>query len=292
MPHSRIRLTSFARAALLFLSVPRSGKRFPPRLSGNVRKPYQFALMVNRTRERWTKKRTDPRAFLTAEAFSEYVGRIDDLVDELNSPDPSNQKHYKSDSIAKRHSANFVRSAKQLALSREQKREIIKIAADFRRKSFNQLSKFRTMPQTLENIIHEKEVMTGGYARMIAAMLNVASPIRASERTKMEKAFFDAGLPLQIYDDLVDVHVDRVQGTANIVTAVLEKHPAELTRAIGRKKLTPLWMRVHCPRSYAQIMDIMHTYLDRLPTRTVQERAFQALPKLIWLATQFRKTRA
>ncbi len=290
MRRTRIGIPALVRSARVYLSTPRAAKKLPPRLSGKKRKPFQFVTAMNQVREYWTKSRSDAKSLLATEAFGEYVSRVDDLFDQLNSPPAENRLFYKSDPEARKHITHFVKAVKGAPLTTEQRREIFKIAGNFRRYSFMKMGEYQKKPPTLENVIQEKEDTTGAYARMVVAVLNVASRVPKAEREKVEKAFFDAGMAIQVSDDLLDMHADRRAGVNNVVFSVLKEQPIELARAMRQKRLTPLWLRIHCPRTYSQIQSIMNTYLDRLPKGTASDRVFRAFPKIIWYVSQFNRS--
>lgn len=227
---------------------------------------------------------------ISVEALGEYIGRLDDLIDQLHAPALSNKLPYRSNPIVRRHISGFVRGIKgDPSLSPAQRREIFTLVGNFRRDSWKTLERYEKKTLNLSEMLKMKEATSGGYGRLFSAILNISARVPKSQRAKLEEAFTNMAMAVQVYDDLTDFHLDRRQGTPNILMGALQENPKELSLALARQTLRPLWLRRNCPQAYRRVREILEQYVSRLPSETLPEQAFQAFPRVLWYLAQLRK---
>lgn len=241
----------------------------------------------------WAKLAKKPipvQAALSVEALGEYVGRLDDLIDQLRAPALSNKLHYRSNRIVRKHISDFVHGIKtDSRLSTAQRREIFTLAGNFRRNSWKTLERYENKALNLTEMLKMKEATSGEYGKLFSAILNVSARVPESQRAKIEEAFANMAMAVQVYDDLTDFHIDRRQGVPNILMGALQENPRELLLALSRQTLRPLWLRKNCPNTYRRIQEILGQYISRLPAETLPEQAFRAFPRVLWYLAQMRR---
>lgn len=220
-----------------------------------------------------------------------YINRIDDLLDQLNHPSVvTNRLTYKKDPVARQHVSDFVRGVRISELSNEQKREMYRLAGNFRRTAWNELASFEKKPNPgFDDIIRMKERTTGGMGRLLVSMFNTAEKVPISQRERIEKAFSDAFMATQVPDDIYDVREDYLNRVPNLAIAALRPNPAEFEWAIRQSKMTISQFQRNCPEAYHKLRTLFHEYLSRLPTQNTGERAFQAIPALFWKIARLTK---
>ncbi len=269
-------------------SAPSTALKLPERLSKTPRKTAGFVVLITHAWRKWNRSMPRATSVLPAEAFVQYVSRLDELIDQAQRHDIFDVHAYRMDSAARAHVSRFVKGVKGTPLTPEQKRELFRIAGNFRRSAWKSLHEFEKQPPTLENVLRMKENTSGADARMLTAMLNVAENVPISARKQLEDAFSNLSMGCQIFDDLIDFHEDRHNRVPNIVGTVLEKYPSEYARASLRPVIRPLWLRRNCPKAYHEIQQIMGHYLSQMPSMTGSQRGIRSVPLLFWKLAQLR----
>lgn len=218
MANSKMRrAVNYAKAAVPFVTTPFISffRRYPQPLASKSRRFY-LAMAVFGA-EIWKiaagRTRVSKEGFLTAEVFGHYLRRVDNMLDQVSSPQVSQEKSaYKKDPIAKRKISAFVKSVKSLNLSVEEKKEIFRLVGEFRRNAFRAVQKFEHSQKGFQDLLELNQATTGKMGRTLVAILNVSEKIPPKERGKIEDAFENASMSMQLLDDIVDIKSDAKLG--------------------------------------------------------------------------------
>ncbi len=280
----------YFRAGLLFLRTPLARSFLPKPLSGVKRRPFSLSVFAA---ESWKvaaeRKRLNPKSFLAMEAASEYIFRIDDILDQAEGPDILTERlEYKKDSVARERISQFVSQVKSLPLTKPEREEIFHLVQEFRRSMLSALTEFEKSPKpTTQDIIKMKEGTTGNMGRVGISVLNVCERIPKEKRKELEDAFSNSFMAGQIVDDIVDMELDHKNEVPNIALEVLKEHPIELEKALKRRKISIRWLRKNCPKSYNQLKNLFESYIHRIPKTTVGLQTLATMPRMLWKFPSF-----
>ena len=272
---------------MIFAKTPFAGakRRLPQPLSGVKRKIFSLNVFIA---EAWKaaamRKKLSVPNFLAMEAGSDYICRMDDILDQAMRPSVvSERSKYKKDIVATKIISRFVSQVKGLPLTRREKQQIFRLAGDFRRKAFASLAKFEKIPNpTKQDIIMIKENTTGGMARVGISILNVCERIPEKQRRELEDAFSNFFMATQIADDIFDVRIDQQNRVPNLALVVLKEHPQELRKTLKRQKITMWWFRRSCPVSHKELMGLCESYISKIPKTTVGLQTLATIPTIFW----------
>lgn len=222
----------YFRALVPFMKTPlhKLKPSFPEKLSGWKRKTFDLNTFVLEAWKATTQRRKASReSFLAMDAFSDYISRMDDLLDRVIKPSTVTERvQYKKDVEARKIISLFVSKVKALEVTPEEKKQIFKLAGTFRQEAWNALAAFEKNPNpSMNDVIRLKEATTGSMGKVLVAILNAAERIPEKDRPGLEAAFVKSFMATQIADDIFDIKVDKENKIANLALIALQVHPKE-----------------------------------------------------------------
>ncbi|MBU2099742.1 hypothetical protein KKG83_03440 [Candidatus Micrarchaeota archaeon] len=284
----------YFRAVLLPFKTALSSRRYPKPLSGTKRRLFSINAFVA---EVWKyaagRKRLNPDSFLAAEAFSKHVCRIDDILDQVNTVGSVTEiPKWKRDDKARAHISDFVHRVKEMPLTTAEKKQVFRIAGEFRREANKSLIKFKKNSNpTKKDVISLKEKTTGSSGKALVSLLNVCERIPRKQAIELEEAFSNIFMAAQVADDILDLREDQRARTPNLALEFLKDNPLELKSAMKKSKMNMLWFKRNCKISYAQLIRLCNSYISKVPQTTVGFQTLATLPKL-FLKLLFLPTRS
>ena len=281
------KLTRYIQAVGIFARTPFVGAKrsLPKPLSGVKRKIFSLNVFMAEAWKVSAKRKELPvQSFLTMELGSDYVCRIDDILDQAIRPSvETEQLKYKKDIVARKMISRFVGQVKKLPLTKQERNAIIRLVADFRKNAIAALVKFEKNPNpTKQDILMVKENTTGSMAVVGISVLNICERIPKKEARELEEAFSNLFMAAQIADDIFDLRIDRQNRVPNLALVVLKEHPQELNKALKRQKITMLWFRRSCPASYKELMHLCEGYISKIPKTTIGLQILATIPRIFW----------
>ena len=123
----------------------------------------------------------------------------------------------------------------------------------------------------IHDVIEFRKQTTGEMGRAMAGILNIAHNIPQESSEKIERAFENLGMIIQIDDDLRDLSLDKKERTKeNLVYQILKSNPEELGK-VGQtlKKSSEINFRrfkTIAPITARAVTDLQRKYFDRFET--------------------------
>lgn len=192
-------------------------------------------------------------SFQSMEALSDYIVRIDDLLDQVQHPSVLGRRtEYRTDPAARFAISQFVNSVKQKPLSRSEK------------------------------LLKMKEDTSGAMGSILAAVLNSLERVPVLKRKELEDAFANAFMATQVADDVIDLKQDFKNRVPNLALAVLAKFPSEQKRALSTNSIRFSWFKKNCPKTYQELFGICQHYLAKIPTSSLGFAALATIPQIFW----------
>lgn len=214
-----------------------------------------------------------PDRMLPAEMFLRYVCEIDNFIDDADTRAfwHGSPERLKLVPRAKVVLDELLQRLIRSSATPQSCRAVAALIADFRQRSFSVIvhpDAAHDGPQPA--IIRHKEATVGRLMRTWSLILARSYQVEEGLAQRASDVIFDAGMALQVIDDLSDAVVDYREGVANLFLGVVRERPDDwrlLCAQLGQSDdayLSWLWVRQNIPRSYAAAIALRESYLDRL----------------------------
>jgi len=215
-------------------------------------------------------KKPDRQTYNLLQALKNYVLFIDPVIDSPDFKARAGKKFSPLDLRAipesQKGANEFASLLKKSAFSREQKRQIVRIFGDFRRKAVAGIH------QTMQNPFADKEKVFRGIEQTSGLFLGTASDIASvchgigeQEARVLRTAFENFTNALQIYDDMKDALID-FGVCQNAVVSIAKEHQEEFSRlqeavrTQAGKKLSKKWIQKNMPKTMAEATKYFEKY--------------------------------
>lgn len=241
-----------------------------PRKIKKLRAGAAFGSLYNLITQ-FTQTKLNKETYNLTKTFSDYVHTIDIIIDNPNyTPRQKAQfsvHHLKQSAELNTQLNKFVNQLKRTKLTKEQKNSIIKLAAQFRRKTVKEVEETMKNPfDSKENTLRGVEQTTGEFLGTIAQMHAIMHNLSLKQTTETKKNFKTIGCALQLRDDFRDCALDygHVQNTT---VSVAQKYPKELEKIQQRRQqnIPRDWARKNIPKTFFEITQTFEKYIEQLP---------------------------
>ena len=209
------------------------------------------------------------------EAFKDYVIAVDRNIDSAEFA-PRQRARFSGRDLRvipepRAEASELRRMLDRAKLTPEQKKRVVRIIGEFRRKALAAAE--RTMQNPFagkEEVLRGIEGTGGLFLAAISEISSVCHGVGPEKALVSRKAFENFSNALQIKDDIKDAPEDWGI-RQNIIASISLEHPEEHRRlrekaAAGRnKKLSMKWLSANAPKTAAEAVRLFEQYTARIP---------------------------
>ena len=231
----------------------------------------------------------DKRVYNLLQSFKNYIMVLDPIID---SPEYRNGivgqfdvRKLKSIPESRQLASGFLEQLNKISLSKEQKKEILRIFTEFRRTATENIA--RTMKDPFarkEDVLRGIEGTGGLFIGTASDIASICYGLNAERRAISRTAFENFTNGLDLMDDMKDAAIDYgiVQ---NSIVSISIKYPGEHKRLQEialkrRRKLSKRWLATNMPRTVEEAAIEFEKYMEKIPknnrTKEIAEAARDA----------------
>jgi hypothetical protein len=214
-----------------------------------------------------------PERSVPAELFLRYVCEVDAFIDRADTRElwPGAPERLKALPQARAILHEFLQRLCQPGIEPESRRAVVQLVADFRRASYRAvLPDASPPPEGMLPILRHKEQTVGNLMRTWSLILALQYQTPEPVAQQAGEVIFQAGMALQMIDDLSDAVVDYREGVVNLFLGVVQERPDDWAKlrdhlaACADPYLSWAWVRENIPVSYAAALALREQSLIRL----------------------------